>query len=99
MIILQGITEGELLDKIEVLMKKILACKEQVKTVPPFVYLTRKEVANMLRVSLPTLHDYTNQGFVHSYKIGNRVLYKSREVNDAIHGEADILTKKHKKYR
>ena len=43
--------------------------------------LTRKEVAKLLRISLPTLHDWTNKDIIQSYSLGlNRRRYKRDEV-------------------
>lgn len=46
--------------------------------------LTRENTAKLLCVSLPTLHDWTKNGIVKAYRIGNRVLYKLEDVNDAL---------------
>lgn len=45
---------------------------------------TRKETANFLKISLPTLHDWTKSGVVKAYRIGNRVLYKYEEIAQAL---------------
>lgn len=42
--------------------------------------LTRKETANILQISLPTLHSYTKQGILKSYVLGNIIRYKYDEV-------------------
>jgi len=47
-------------------------------------YLTRKEVANYLQISLPTLHDYSKRQILKSYKIGNKVRYKASEVIESL---------------
>jgi excisionase family DNA binding protein len=43
-------------------------------------YLSRAEVAKLLRVSLFTLNDWTKQGHLKAYRIGKRVLYDRAEV-------------------
>lgn len=48
-------------------------------TAPP-KKLTRKETAVMLRISLPTLGTYDEQGLIKSERIGRRVLYDLAEV-------------------
>ena len=48
-------------------------------------FATRMEVAKLLKITLPTLHDWTKRGLVCSYKIGKRVLYKLNEVREAMH--------------
>jgi excisionase family DNA binding protein len=45
---------------------------------------TRKQLAEYLQISLPTLHTWTKEGRLKSYRIGNRVLYKKEEVNDSL---------------
>lgn len=52
--------------------------KEQLKL------LSRKDTAKLLCISLPTLHDWTKTGIVKAHRIGNRILYKLEEVNDAL---------------
>ncbi len=42
--------------------------------------LTRKETAKLLRISLPTLADWTRQGILKSINLGRRVLYARSEV-------------------
>ncbi len=57
-------------------------------------YLTRLEVCELLKISLTTLHTYTVEGTVRGYRIGGRILYKTDEVNDAVH-EIQTLKYKH----
>jgi excisionase family DNA binding protein len=57
---------------------------EQPKQTSSSEYLTRKEVCNLLRVSLSTLHYYSKDGTLQSYRVGGRVLYKSAEVQQSI---------------
>ncbi len=47
-------------------------------------YLTRKEVAKLLKISLTTLNDWSKQGIVQAYRIGNRVLYKRKEIENSV---------------
>jgi excisionase family DNA binding protein len=42
--------------------------------------ITRDETAQLLRVTLPTLHNWTKQGLIPHYKISSRVRYKRAEV-------------------
>jgi excisionase family DNA binding protein len=57
-------------------------------------YLSRKEVAKLLKITLPTLHDWTKLGYLKSYKIGTRVLYKQCEVIETLE---NVPSFKHKK--
>lgn len=47
-------------------------------------YLSRKEAAELLGVSLPTLNDWSKSGIVPSYKLGSRVRYRLSEIQAAL---------------
>ncbi|MFV0189736.1 MULTISPECIES: helix-turn-helix domain-containing protein [Empedobacter] len=47
-------------------------------------YLTRRQTASKLHLSLGTLDQYVKSGLITSYKIGHRVLFKSNEINDSL---------------
>jgi excisionase family DNA binding protein len=59
-------------------LKKISSSNDEEK------YLTRKEVANYLQISLPTLHEYSKREILKSYRIGSKVRYKASEVAKAL---------------
>ena len=44
------------------------------------VFMTREEVAEFLKISLPTLWAWTKNGVLKSYTIGNKVRYIQSEV-------------------
>ncbi len=47
-------------------------------------FLTRKQTAEKLHLSLGTLDQYVKSGLISSYKIGHRVLFKSNEINESL---------------
>ena len=47
-------------------------------------YLTRVEVAEMLKIDLSSLYNWTKKKILISYQIGGRVYYKRAEVENAI---------------
>lgn len=47
-------------------------------------YLTRKETAVELKISLPTLNEYTKRNLITGYRFGVRVLYKQCEIETAL---------------
>lgn len=59
-------------------LKKHLQPKE------PKEYLTRSEVAKMLKIDLSTVHNWNKKGILISWQIGGRVYYKRSQVEDAI---------------
>lgn len=47
-------------------------------------FYTRQEVADKIRVSLPTIHSLVNSGKLICHKIGGRSLFDSEEIDRAI---------------
>ena len=47
-------------------------------------YLTRRETARRLRISLVTLTDWVNHGKIRAHKIGGRVLFRDSDVEAAL---------------
>ena len=50
----------------------------------PTEYLTRSEVAELLKIDLSTVHNWTKKGNLISYGIGSRVYFKRKELENAI---------------
>jgi excisionase family DNA binding protein len=83
-IILQGLSVEQLLQRLDKLIEDKLEQRFEKPENKPDDNLTRKEVAKLLRISLPTLHDWTKSGFIKHHKIQSRVLYKRSEVENAL---------------
>src|SRR4051812_41474986 len=83
-ILFTGITVNDLLLQIEQIFDAKISSQLPKSTENQSDFVTRKEVSKLLKVSLPTLHDWTKHGWLQSYKIGNRVLYKRQEIEDSI---------------
>ena len=47
-------------------------------------YLSRSEVAKLLKISLVTLNEWTKIGYIKSYRISNRVLYCPDDVKSSL---------------
>jgi len=47
-------------------------------------YLTRKEVAKILKVSLVTLSDWNKKGILKPYRLGNLIRYKTSEIEESL---------------
>lgn len=47
-------------------------------------YLTRKEVAKILKVSLVTLSDWNKKGVLKPYRLGNLIRYKTSEIEESL---------------
>jgi len=50
----------------------------------PNTYLTRQDVADMLKIDLSSVWNWTNKGILKSYQISGRVYFKLAEVESAI---------------
>jgi len=75
---LTNIISEKLLEKLE---KRITVLIE--KTADDEL-LTREETAQLLKVSLTTLWNWTKKGKIPAYGIGNRVYYKRGEIMNAL---------------
>lgn len=94
-IILQGINT----DDLKKLFREVLEEKSKKEAKPKesnkkFEYLNRFEVVELLKISLPTLNNWSKSGIVQSYRIGNRVLYKESEIENAIHSVKNLKYKR-----
>lgn len=58
--------------------------KEIKKETPKEQYLTRKEVADMLKIELSTLHNWCKKGKLKPYGIGNRVYFLQSDIEKAL---------------
>lgn len=47
-------------------------------------YLTRLQVCDLLKISLPTLHGYVHEGKIKGHRIGRRVLFSESDIHDAV---------------
>jgi len=98
LIILQGLSLDGLMKKIDLIVEQRL---QQIlhKLEPPqrTRYLSRKEASTILKITLPTLHDWAKAGLVKSHKIGSRVLFNEQELEEAIEGSR-MLRHKRKRY-
>lgn len=94
-IILQGINTDDLRQILkEVLEEKLKLVSTPQKSESSPSYLTRSDVARRLNISLPTLNNWSKTGIVQSYRIGNRVLYKPHEIDEAVKSVRNLKYKR-----
>jgi excisionase family DNA binding protein len=71
-------------DFTEIIKKTVSDCLEKptksIDTIEP-EFLTRLETSKILKVSLPTLSNWTKTGKIKSYRNGRNVRYKRDDVN------------------
>ncbi len=83
-IILQGLDVTDLRNIISDVLKEHALFAPVLTPTTKTEFLTRQEVSKLLQISLPTLHDYTKQGIVLGYRIGNKVRYKHAEIENSL---------------
>ncbi|SFS47788.1 helix-turn-helix domain-containing protein [Mucilaginibacter polytrichastri] len=60
-------------------ISKILSNQKPKKTI-----YTRQETATILDISLPTLNEYTKQGYIVAYRLGYKVRYRIEDIENAL---------------
>ncbi|MDO3627280.1 helix-turn-helix domain-containing protein [Mucilaginibacter sp. BT774] len=58
---------------------KVISAQKPEKTI-----YTRQETAELLEISLPTLNEYTKQGFIVAYRLGYKVRYRLEDIQKAL---------------
>ena len=69
---------------IEGVKQELKDLKKHFQPKEPTEFLTRNEVAEMFKIDLSSVHNWTKKGILISYQIGGRVFYKREEVMKAI---------------
>jgi len=82
---LHNITPEELkqaiISEIRIELKEI---SKKFQPVRPPEYVTRKEAAKILKVSLVTIHDWNKKRILKPYRLGNLIRYKRSELDQAL---------------
>ena len=80
-----GITPEELKETIlKDLRLELKTLAQNFKPKEPPEYLTRKEVAKILKISLQTIHVWNRKKILNPYRLGNLIRYKSNEIDHAL---------------
>lgn len=87
-ILIQGVTPTDLENMLSRLLDKKLAnffeSTPKVEIPPKDGLYRRKEAAEKLRISLVTLDNWTKLGIVNARRIGTRVYYTEKDLNEAL---------------
>ncbi len=78
------VSKEDLTSTISSVLKEELKDLNPVKQKEEKEYITRKEVAKLLGISLPTLNDWSKKGVIPSYRIQSRVRYIKAEVLECL---------------
>jgi excisionase family DNA binding protein len=86
----------ELLEELANMLDEKLGQQSSQPDKPIEKYMTRSEVCDMLKMSLPTVDQLAKEGILKAHKIKNRVLFIRSEVEQAV--EKKTLTKKKRRF-
>jgi len=92
--LIQNVTAEELTENFRSVIREELSLLASKDTTPQ--YLSRQEVATLLKISLPTLNEYTRTGVIKGSRVGTRVLYNEADVKEAV---KEIPTLKYRRKR
>jgi excisionase family DNA binding protein len=71
-------------DVVNEIAKQLAEIKKSFEPKKPTEYLSRTEVADLLKCDMSTVHNWTKKGKLVKYCLGNRAYYKRSEVEAAI---------------
>lgn len=82
-ILLQNLSSDDLKKLIsDLLDEKLTGFKPQQKQATE--YLTREDVSKLLKISLPTVTEYTKTGKLNGLRMGRRVLFRKEEIEQSL---------------
>lgn len=73
--------KNEILAGVEKLLKEF---SEQFTPKQPEIWMNKKEVGELLGISLVTIHNWSKEGILKGYKIGTRVRFKRSEIEQTL---------------
>lgn len=82
--ILHNVSAEKIISLFEGIRKQLKEIKENFEPKSPTEYLTRNELAEILKCDLSTIHNWTKKGKLIPYGIGNRVYFKRKEIETVL---------------
>lgn len=84
-ILVNGVTPQQLTETIlNGLETKLDSLKKNFTPKEPDTYLTRAEVSELLKINLATVYNWTKNGTLKAYKMGNRTYYSRKEIETTL---------------
>lgn len=80
--LIQNVTAEEFSETLRLIVREEISAIQTKELTPRF--LSRQEVANLLKISLPTLNEYTRTGIIKGSRIGSRVLYAESDIKESV---------------
>lgn len=82
--LIHDITPEQLTSLFEGLQNQITDLKKNLEPKTPTEYLTRNEVAEMLKCDLSTIHNWCKKGKLIPFGIGSRVYFKRSDIESLV---------------
>lgn len=80
--LIQNVTAEEFSETLRLIVREEISAIQTKELTPRF--LSRQEVANLLKISLPTLNEYTRTGIIKGSRIGSRILYAESDIKESV---------------
>lgn len=77
-------TVAKVFNEVSIIRTQLDELKNSFEPKTPTEWLTRSEVAEMLKCDISTVHNWTKKGKLKKYCIGDRTYYKRSEVESAL---------------
>lgn len=90
--LIQNVTPEEFSETLRLIVREEISAIQTKESTPRF--LSRQEVANLLKISLPTLNEYTRTGIIKGSRIGSRILYAESDIKESV---KDIPARKYRR--
>jgi excisionase family DNA binding protein len=82
--ILHQVSAEQITNMFDKLENQLLELKANFQPKQPTEYLTRNEVADLLKCDLSTLHNWVKKGKLKPYGIGSRIYFKRNEIDEVL---------------
>jgi excisionase family DNA binding protein len=82
--ILHQVSAEQITNMFDKLENQLLELKANFQPKQPTEYLTRNEVADLLKCDLSTLHNWTKKGKLKPYGIGSRIYFKRSDIDSVL---------------
>lgn len=81
---LHNLSKEEILDPLKNLLLQLTEIRNNLQPKEPEEFLTRNEVAELLKINVNTVDRWAKDGKLIRYGMGDRIFYKRHEIVDSI---------------
>ncbi len=81
---LELILPDSVIKDLESIKQELIDLKTNFTPREPEDFLTRKETASLLKISLVSVHQWIHDGILTPYKLGNRTYFSRKEITEKL---------------